>query len=170
MPDTETAETKKGKNAPESKAQEPKAQAKLIPILSVPGKALKATEYGYDFENVHISKEVPVNVIALAFVSRLGTTPKAHAILDNFDVAQGFLNEYALHHKKHLVRELNGVVTYGKDQFSIPAVSPEVFLRILEDRLKTDSGIRSYFSGVNEARKVLAQKGVAKTIKAYLEG
>lgn len=142
---------------------------KKIPVLSVPGKVLEVTEYGYDFENIHISKDVPVNVIAQGFVERLGDPPNKNLILDEFDVPQGFLNEYALHLKKHRIRVRNGVITYGVESWPIPAVSPEVFLRILEDRLKTDQGINRYFSGVNSARKALALTGVVKAIKKLIE-
>lgn len=151
--------------APPEVKSTPAAESVKIPVMSARGKAITKTEFGYDFENIHIKNDVPLNVIALAFVTRAGETEKMMRVKEEFFVAQAFLNNYALHEKKHRIRERNGVITYGNESFTIPGVSPEVFLRIIDDNLKSNKALKQHFAGKREAERAQAMMSVSKTLK-----
>lgn len=134
-----------------------------IPVLTMPGKAIKVTEYGYDFQNIHIPVDVPVHVLAQAFVTRLGEGERPETASLAFLEAQAFINEYAATKSKQRVRVLNGVVQYGADSFTVPLINPEVILRVLEDRWRNDRGVKSYFAGAKQVSYARSFKSIKDT-------
>lgn len=141
----------------------PPIVARSIPVASMPGKAIKVTEYGYDFQNIHIPAEVPVHVLAHAFVARLGEGENASKASEKFFEAQSFINLFASSKSKQRVRVLNGVVQYGAESFPVPLISPEVILRIIDDRWTSDRSVRSFFAGTKEVNYAKSKKSIKDT-------
>lgn len=146
-----------------AKAITPPMVARSIPVASMPGKAIKVTEYGYDFQNIHIANDVPVHVLAQAFVARLGEGESASKASEKFFEAQSFINLFASSKSKQRVRVLNGVVQYGAESFPVPLISPEVILRVIDDRWTNDRNVRSFFAGTKEVNYAKSKKSIKET-------
>lgn len=140
--------------------------SKQIPVLTMPGRAIDVTEYGYDFQNVHIRRDVPINVLALAFMERMGSGERPDKTKELFIQAQDFINLYGSSVIRKAMRVQNGFITYGAETYPIPQVNPEVVLRVIEDRWKTDRKIRGWFAGKKDVQWALAKMSIEKTLKA----
>lgn len=159
------------KPADEASTEAPKektAISKKIPVLTASGKAITKTEFGYDFENVHISADIPVNVLFLAFRETAGDNERSSKARSAIFEGEGWINEYALKDRKHRVRYLNGVINYGKESWSVPRVGPEVFLRVIADQLNSNGAIKTHFSGDEEWKLAKAKEGVKVAINALI--
>jgi hypothetical protein len=147
--------------------QEPVVQktiSRRIPVHTMPGKAIDVTEHGYDFQNIHIRADVPVEVLAQAFNARVGESQKGEEIKEAFFHPQSMINLYANSGKKRRIRVINGVVEYGTEKFPVPLINPEVILRVLEDRWRNDRKARSFFAGTKEVEYA---KSLANIKKVY---
>jgi len=131
-------------------AELPKIIQKMIPVHTMPGKAIDVSDHGYDFQNIHFRRDIPVDVLAHAFVARVGEGEKADTIKEAFFQPQSMINLYANSQKKRRVRVTNGIVEYGTERYAVPLINPEVILRVLEDRWRHDRQARSFFAGVKE--------------------
>lgn len=138
-----------------------------IPVVSIPGKAVVATEYGHDFENVHFPKDLPLSVLSEAFKQRLGNPKNKNAILAAFVQPDGLITLYEGGLKRQLIRERNGVWSYGTETWPTPNVGPEVILRVIEDRLKSHA-VKSKFPASEEGVYMYARQKLADTVKALL--
>lgn len=148
-------------------SQEPVVQKTVdrrIPVLTMPGKAIDVSEHGYDFQNIHFRSDIPIEVLAQAFVARVGDSQKGEDIKEAFFQPQSMINLYANSGKKRRIRTVNGVVEYGSEKFMIPFINPEVILRVLEDRWRNDRKARSFFAGVKEVEYA---KSLANIKKVY---
>lgn len=137
---------------------------KRIPVLSMTGKAIDVTEHGYDFQNIHIRANVPIDVLSYAFITRVGDSQKGEEIKEAFFHPQSMINLYSNSLKKRRIRVANGVVEYGTEKFPIPFINPEVILRVLEDRWRNDRKARAFFAGVKEVEYA---KSLANIKKVY---
>lgn len=136
---------------------------KKIPVVTMPGRAIDVTEHGYDFENVHLRRDVPLNVLSEMFVHRVGDHKKGEDIRESFFTTQSMINLYAARHIKKRMRVMNGVVEHGSDSYPVPLINPEVILRVLEDRMKSDRNFKSFFAGVKEVNLAKAFGAIQKT-------
>lgn len=140
----------------------PKTISKRIPVHSLPGKAIEVSEHGYDFQNIHIRRDIPVDVLAEAFIARVGDSQKGQDIAEAFFQPKSMIALYASSQKKRRVRVVNGVVEYGAEKFVIPFIAPEVILRVLEDRWRNDLQARSFFAGIKEVEYAKSLAGINK--------
>lgn len=137
---------------------------KRIPVITMTGKAIDVTERGYDFQNIHIRADVPIDVLSYAFITRVGDSQKGEEIKEAFFHPQSMINLYSNSLKKRRIRVVNGVVEYGTEKFPIPFINPEVILRVLEDRWRNDRKARAFFAGVKEVEYA---KSLANIKKVY---
>jgi hypothetical protein len=141
----------------------PKVISRRIPVRSMVGKAIDVTEHGYDFQNIHFRNDIPVDVLAHAFIARAGEGQKGEDIKEAFFQPQSMINMFANNQRKRRVRVSNGIVEYGTEKYVVPFINPEVILRVLEDRWRNDRQARSFFAGVKEVEYAKSLANINKT-------